>query len=63
VLATTAALLAASLALSPVRSLFAFDSLSGGDFIRLSAVAIATIGLLELTKLVWQPKQPHRSHL
>jgi hypothetical protein len=31
--------------------------MSAGDFSRLAAVAIATIGLLELTKLIWQPKQ------
>jgi Ca2+-transporting ATPase len=50
VLAATAALLAITLVLPSVRSLFAFGPLSLSDFGRVLAVAVATIGLLEVVK-------------
>lgn len=50
VLAATAVLLGISLAIPPVRSLFAFDSMTAADFLRVLAVGIATIGLLEPAK-------------
>ncbi len=50
VLAATAAMLAVSLAVLPVRSLFGFGPMSLNDFTRVLAAGFATFGLLELMK-------------
>jgi Ca2+-transporting ATPase len=52
VLATTGALLSLSLVFAPVRSLFGFGPLSAGDLVRILATGLATIGMLELMKLI-----------
>jgi hypothetical protein len=50
VLGVTAALLAVSLYIPAVRSVFAFGSLSAADFVRVLIVGVATIGFLEIMK-------------
>ncbi len=51
-LASTLALLTITLAVPPVRALFAFGSLSASDLARLPVVAVAALGFFELLKLV-----------
>ena len=52
VLAATAILLAVSLGVPPVRTLFAFGPMSAADFARVLVAGIATIGLLEFIKAI-----------
>ncbi len=52
VLAATAILLAVSVGVPPVRTLFAFGPVSAADFARVLVAGIATIGLLELVKAI-----------
>jgi len=51
-LAATAALLAITLTVPPVRALFAFGPLSAFDLARLPVVAVAALGFFELLKLI-----------
>ncbi len=58
VFAVTAALLAITLVVSPVRLLFAFGILTAADYARVGIVAVATIGILESLKAIpgaWKP--------
>jgi Ca2+-transporting ATPase len=56
VLAVTATLLAVSLYIPPVHSVFAFGSLSAADFMRVLVVGVATIGFLEPIKATLRSK-------
>jgi P-type Ca2+ transporter type 2C len=58
VLAATTILLAVSLYVPAVRSIFAFSSLSAADFVRVLIVCTATIGFLEPAKAILRPGRP-----